>query len=274
MLSSLQNTSPKLQPLSPPVQLSTIHHERKNIYVAREDMLPGGTKQRAIARFAELMLAKGFNHFVYAGPFCGYAQVALAYVCQIMELPCTIVAERDPHARNESGKHAYTELAEKYGAQIVLENSLAEATRTATTFCAQHAKRLNVPLGFDCVEYKNLLQAELEIQWQNILSALPETPNYLWLPVGSGTLAQTFSRFIESSTRIRCVNVHVLSGQDTRIQALRDNCNIELFSSPQVFAESACRKPCIPSNEFYDAKLWHFIAQHGQDGDLWWNVGR
>ncbi len=260
--------------LSPPVQLSILSNKNKKIFVAREDLLPGGTKQRAAAHYVRLMNNEGYDHFVYSSPFCGFAQVALSYVCRILNLNCTIVAERDPNPKNRIGKHTYTRLAESYGAQIVLAKDLSTAELISRRLCTVNKRYLRVPLGFDCPEYKAFLKVELIQQWNAILSVLPRKPKALWLPVGSGTLAQTFSDFVKFETRLHCVNVHVLPQNDKRIQDVRDNPHITLFSSPQPFAEATTDLPSIPSNVFYDAKLWHFIKQHAESGDVWWNVGR
>lgn len=260
--------------LSPPVQISVLQDCGKKIFVAREDLLPGGTKQRAALHYVNAMTKKGFDHFVYPSPFCGFAQVALSYVCKILDIHCTIVAERDRGGDNESGKHEYTRLAEQYGARILLVDTLDQAEEIAGDICHVRKKSLKVPLGFDCFEFKSALKLELMRQWRRILAAVPEKPKALWLPVGSGTLANTFSQFIEDDIRLNCVDVHVLPPEDQRIRSLRENPAITLLSCPQPFAQVAVNPPTIPSNVYYDAKLWSFIADKGSDGDVWWNVGR
>lgn len=58
------------------------------IRVVRDDLLPGGTKQRASAPFIQDMVNIGYSHFVYASPFAGFAQVALAYTCRMLNVRC------------------------------------------------------------------------------------------------------------------------------------------------------------------------------------------
>ena len=70
------------------------------------------------------------------------------------------------------------------------------------------------------------------------------------------------------------MNVHVLKETDERIQGLTKNSRIKVFHAPMTFHEKSEARPGIPSNEFYDAKLWPFINQYGQAGDVWWNVAR
>lgn len=77
---------------SPPARLSRLTVKDKTIHVVREDLLPGGTKQRAVSHFISQSAESGRCQFVYASPFCGYAQVALAYVCRELGFPCTVFA--------------------------------------------------------------------------------------------------------------------------------------------------------------------------------------
>ena len=51
--------------------------EIDNLVVVRDDMLPGGTKRRALP-----VLMKGSSEYVYASSVYSYAQVALAYVAR------------------------------------------------------------------------------------------------------------------------------------------------------------------------------------------------
>ncbi|MBC7370827.1 MAG: hypothetical protein H7326_04635 [Bdellovibrionaceae bacterium] len=64
--------------LSPPVVLQKMKIANATSYIAREDLLEGGSKQRAIAPYLEDLVRAGYTHFIYASPFCGFAQVALA----------------------------------------------------------------------------------------------------------------------------------------------------------------------------------------------------
>jgi hypothetical protein len=54
-------------------------HTKITVNVVRDDLLLGGTKQRALVKLIESNL--GFNEFVYAGPSSGFAQVALTISC-------------------------------------------------------------------------------------------------------------------------------------------------------------------------------------------------
>jgi hypothetical protein len=49
--------------------------------------------------------------------------------------------------------------------------------------------------------------------------------------------------------------------------------NAELFIAPEPFYEKSRRLPPYPSVSNYDAKLWQFVMEKGQEGDYIWNVG-
>ncbi|RYZ79617.1 MAG: hypothetical protein EOP06_26860, partial [Proteobacteria bacterium] len=65
-------------------------------FVVRDDLLIGGTKQRAIIPFITELRQQGYDNFFYASPFCGFAQIALATAVQLLGVECTIYCEKAP----------------------------------------------------------------------------------------------------------------------------------------------------------------------------------
>jgi hypothetical protein len=240
--------------------------------VVRDDLLPGGTKQRASAPFIQDMINLGFNHFVYASPFAGFAQVALAYVCQILGVRSTIVCERDQRFA-ENQFHPFSLLAQSYGAKLIMVNSLKEAEGFAEAIGTHQNRTLKIPLGFDCPEFRFHLKNVISDAFKNIERRTGRVKN-LWMPVGSGTLVRTFLTAIPERVKFKCVNVRVLNNTDPRITAIVENPRIEYFEAPMPFHSEATDFPDIPSNTFYDAKLWDFIKKYGRTRDVWWNVAR
>ena len=257
---------------SPPLQItSLVTSSGASIGVVRDDLLIGGTKQRACAPFLETLLSQGHEHFVYASPFAGFAQVALAYVSSELGTRCTLICEKDQRFPTKFQKHPFTQLAESFGARIVLVNDLDEAEAFAQRLSDQGL--MKIPLGFNCPEFKTELAREVERAWIQIRSMRPGIKR-LWLPIGSGTLLSTFKEVIPSRIQLMGVNVRVLSDEDHRIEALRRDPAVKFFQCPLRFHEEAQNLPAIPSNLFYDAKIWALLNEHGQEGDLWWNVAR
>ncbi len=258
---------------SPRVIVEKIDLDSRQVFVAREDLLPGGSKQRACAFLLTSLVSQGFTEFIYASPFCGFAQVALAYMCSQLDLRCQIFCERQPLNEDESDTD-FSKIAQSYGAQIHHVGTLQEAEDHAQRASLETAGRYKIPLGFNCVDFRKAYALELSLQWNIIKSELRHPPKRLWLPVGSGTLASVFSQIVDDNTGIKCVDVHVLSSSDERIIALSKKSNIVLFSARESFREKAAMKPSIPSNVYYDAKLWQFLLEYAKDGDMWWNVAK
>jgi hypothetical protein len=260
--------SPTVIDLSPRPVLTALDNYR----VVRDDLLPGGTKQRASAPFIKDMMNLGFTHFVYASPFAGFAQVALSYACQMLNVSCTIVCEKDQ--RFTDGRlHPFSELARSYGARIVKVSNLAEAEEIALSIENNQYTTFKIPLGFDCKEFRVHLKTVIEKAFRQIENESGIVKR-LWISVGSGTLLKTFLEALPERVNFLCVDVRVLGQSDTRIQSLKCHSRVEYFEAPMTFHTEARVLPDIPSNTFYDAKLWEFIKLHGVLGDVWWNVAR
>ncbi len=261
------------QTFSPPAILEKFELGERNFFVVRDDLLPGGSKQRACGEMLQEFSKGGFESFVYASPFAGFAQVALAFVGSVLGFKIHIICERDRGPKPElDGKHRFTRLAEKYGAQITLVDTLAQAETKA--FQEASMKIAKIPLGFSCKEFSQAFERELALQWAEISKQIGEAPRTIWLPVGSGTLLGVFKRILKPAMQIKAVNVGVLSDFDQRISQISRDLGSSFFKAPESFFEVAERPPKIPSNIHYDAKLWRFICAHGQCNDLWWNVAQ
>jgi hypothetical protein len=257
---------------SPLIKTSLLPIPQGLVMVIRDDLLPGGTKQRATAPYLRELMEEGHTSFFYASPFAGFAQVALAYAAQKLGVSCTIVCEKD---QTQPGRrfHPFSLLAENYGAQIILVDSLSSAEVRAFELSHQ-SQSLKIPLGLDSPIFRQHLKTELMLQWSEIEKLSSQKIKSLWLPLGSGTLARTFNEIVPKEVLINCVNVRVLDSQDDRIRAISDNPRIKIYEAPMKFHEEARVLPTVPSNLFYDAKLWDFIRLHAHDRDVWWNVAR
>ena len=123
--------------LSPPVVVKDLYHKDKKFFVVRDDLLPGGSKQRACAPLLENLVRQGYQTFYYASPFAGFAQVALAYTCQQLNLKCVLFCEKDRTKVGVNLRHPFTALAASFGAEIHLVHSLDEAERQCEENCLQ-----------------------------------------------------------------------------------------------------------------------------------------
>ncbi|MDQ3789649.1 MAG: PLP-dependent lyase/thiolase [Actinomycetota bacterium] len=253
--------------LSPRVVLDHLAVDHRTVVVAREDLLPGGTKQRAISPYLQDAMSRGVTEFVYASPAPGFAQVALAYASRLLGARCTLFC-----ALLDGEFHEFSLLAQSHGATIHPCATLADAEEKAEVFA--QGDRLKLPLGFGCSEYHGHLRAALATEWANVVDELGTVPARVWVPVGSATLVTAFRQVVPGNVELHSVDVRVLAETDERIKRLHDLPRTIVYRCEQRFLEESTVQPPVPSNAFYDAKLWPLIEKHAATGDLWWNVAK
>jgi hypothetical protein len=257
---------------APPAVVEALRVPAGRVHVVRDDLLPGGTKQRAVIPYLVAKAARGSREMVYASPFCGYAQVALAAGCAAVGLRARVFCEEDPSFPGLGRAHAFARRAAELGASVRILPSLPAAEEAAWRH-AHRAGSEKIPLGFDCPLFHDLLVAAIDRELPRIVRRLESPPRRVWLPVGSGTLARAFHRVLPPGISLECVDVRVLPPGAVQLERLRGIPRLRLWPAPERFAEPAELAPPVPSNTHYDAKLWRFITTQARDGDLWWNVG-
>lgn len=85
--------------------------EHGGVMVVRDDLLPGGTKMRAILPLIE---RKPPGEFVYPSPAYGYAQVALAHCARMAGRAATVFTAK------RASPHPLTRAAHDAGAKVVM----------------------------------------------------------------------------------------------------------------------------------------------------------
>jgi hypothetical protein len=225
--------------------------EIEGIRVVRDDLLPGGSKRRALTPLLARLAAQGYEEFVFGGPAEGYAQLALAHSANDVGCQATyFVAQRKQ-------LHRHTQEALDNGAKIVQvkHGRLNVVQARARTYCEETGAYF-FPLGFSTPDY----EAELT---RHISSALAGMDiDETWCVAGSGLLA-------------RCLQSAVPDAQHNavRIGFVPKHGTATLWEAPEQFKDSAEAPPPFPSCANYDAKAWRFIKQHASAGALFWNVG-
>lgn len=219
--------------------------EIEGITVLRDDIVPGGTKQRVLPQF----LNDG-HEFVYASPAYGYAQVALARTCQQLGKQATIfVAKRKiMHARMLEAKEA--------GARIVqIPYGYLSNVQSKARLYAQRAGAVLLPFGLDFPEFLRALA--------DFALTLPVKPREVWTVAGSGTLSRALQIAWPGA------EFHAV-----RVGAKPDVGKAALWDAPEKFERDAVSPPPFPSCTNYDAKAWQFVSRHASQGALFWNVAR
>jgi len=278
-INSIFSTSDSAKPnksLSPPPVLDTIALPNGgHCRVLRDDLLPGGTKQRALVPFLTELASQGCEEFVYASPFAGFAQVALAACTRLLGLKTTIFCEQvPPELGGADPLHEFSRLACSFGANVTAINGLGQAELAAQAYSQEKSGRVKIPLGFDHPRFHFFMQAALGELVTKILAELNPGPSAIWLPVGSGTLTRAITPLLPNELQINLVDVRVLPPLDPRIHALEQSPRYHFRRAPELFAERAWEAAPVPANLHYDAKLWAFIQRHANSGDVWWNVAR
>lgn len=218
--------------------------EYNGITVVRDDLVPGGTKQRVLER----LMVPGVE-YVYAGPVFGYAQLALAHAARVVGAEATIfVADRMEW-------HERTQRAVDAGAKYkgVRPGYLSVVKKRAAEYCSQTGATL-MPWGLDYPEFVEALAA--------VAAECAEEPKEVWCVAGSGVLTRAL--------QLRWPDAEHFAIQ---IGAVPKAGRALVFRAPEKFEQNAKIKPPFPSCSNYDAKAWRFVNAIAGEGALFWNVG-
>ena len=219
--------------------------EHNGVLVVRDDLLPGGTKMRAIMPLIESSSA---IEFVYASPAQGYAQVALAYCAALAGRRATVftAARKAPHP--------LTIRAQQAGAKIipVAFGRLGNVQAKARTYAQQHGAFL-VPFG--CEDPRCMMGIS------EAARSIGIDPAEVWSVAGSGVLTRSLQHAWPDA------DFHAVVVGKANI----DTGRAKRIIHPQPFEHEADMRPPFPSASTYDAKAWCHVIRR-QDA-LFWNVG-
>ena len=217
------------------------------VLVVRDDLLPGGTKMRAIL---PLMQAHTAAEFVYASPAQGYAQLALAHCTRLLGRRATVftAARRVPHPLTVATAQA--------GATVVPVpcGYLSVVQARARAYAASRGAFL-VPFG---AEHAESLSA---ITTAAVATGLQ--PAEVWSVAGSGVLTRALQLAWPGAHFVA-----VIVGKEGC-----DTGRARRIVHPLPFGRAARVLPPFPSAVGYDAKAWEYIRTEAVPGALFWNVG-
>jgi 1-aminocyclopropane-1-carboxylate deaminase/D-cysteine desulfhydrase-like pyridoxal-dependent ACC family enzyme len=221
-------------------------------YVARDDLLIGGTKSRYLG-----VLFDKADEVVYASPAQGAAQIALAVVAKTLGKTAKIfVAQR-------SMLHPNTELARCYGALIeqVSPGYFAVVSARAREYVQRYYSRRSIllaPFGLRMPEAVQCLTA-----------ACRTIQNYdeIWCAGGSGTLAAALCKAFPRA------NVNVVSVGHKIGPGEAGDAAIHIYDRP--FDRKARIIPPFPCNLTFDAKAYEVMLDESKSRRaLFWNVDK
>lgn len=221
--------------------------EHDGIMVVRDDLFPGGTKARYVARLFDQA-----DEVVYASPAEGGAQTAIAECARQVGKRATIfVAKRSrPHPR------AF--MAKRLGATVVqvTPGHLTVVQARAREYAAR-AGALLAPFGVDLPEAIEAIAAAAR--------ATGLEPDEVWCAAGSGTLMRGLTAAWPKALR------HAV--QVGRALTPEDVAGATIHVHPLMFGDRCKTVPPFPSDPHYDAKAWEIAkAPRGAGLVVMWNV--
>jgi hypothetical protein len=244
----------KFEP-NPKIIIDPVTWENKTFNVVRDDLLPGGTKQRGHNIIAKISQ----NEVVYAGPWNGFAQVALSIACKMHKKKATIFMTRSDYKTNIR--------ARMYGGNIreIPNSTLKELQNKAQQYAIEHDAFV-MPFGFDSDEFRLELRERLKEALEGNTLLNRSFDGTIWLAAGSATLLNVlYSVFPNAKFQVVQVGKKIWNDQ-------LDLSRTKLYIAPEKFYEDAKLLPPYPHASTYDAKLWRFVIEYGSNGDVIWNV--
>lgn len=196
--------------LNPPVYIQPLTAKLESgqeitVQVIRDDLLTGGTKQRALPVL--ITSNPTANEFIYAGPAFGFAQVALAYVARLMKKQAVLFVARqqDGHLQPLTARAAAMGATIK---EVFPPNTLKDVQQAGEDYvkkrneqCPSHQPvAVLLPFGLNCELFINALETSLKQALPPELLMEEKNPARVWVTCGSGALLATLSKIWPKTT--------------------------------------------------------------------------
>lgn len=218
--------------------------EHEDFRVVRDDLVPGGTKARAL----QVLFGKA-QEYVYASPVYGYAQIALAHTAKAHGKTATVFCAK------RNSLHPRTLAAKEAGANIVEIpcGYMSVVSARARNYCTLTGAQL-LPFGLDDYRFITALA--------DVIRKVDAQPEEVWCAAGSGVMCRAL--------QLAWPNARMFA---VAVGAPNPNVgNATVFKAEEPFEKDARVRPPFPSCSNYDAKVWCFMREHAAHGALFWNV--
>lgn len=223
-----------------------------DIFVIRDDLLPGGSK----TRFIPFTVPFSARSLVYGAPFCGGAPVALAVEGQRRGIQVTIFyaarAQLTPRQLRVQGLGARLEMVSPGYMTVVQARARAYAERQGAHF---------FPLGFDVPEAEEPFIEAIRASVQHL------NPPEVWCATGSGMLARCLALALPTA-RIQAVAV----GLQSRWAKQAFPANVAIRDAGLPFERKTKVRAPFDCCGHYDRKAWAFAAEEAVPGACFWCV--
>lgn len=234
--------------------------EHEGIFVVRDDLLVGGTKERIYDYMVKNEIP-AIKEFVFGGGSrFGFSQLGITAVCNKYGKKATFFIAK-------GGKlHPNSQKAKDMGANIF------EVTMGMLNVCLGRARRyVDEDIHRKIVEFAG--SPEVLGSVIKVAQTLPFIPDEIFCVAGSGTLNLGLQMAFPNA-KVYCVSVgHNLSKEEAG--------RAEIIKTPLKFAQEAKKDlPPWPANKNYEAKAYPIMMditkeyrKTGKKKILFWNVG-
>lgn len=237
------------------MQQRPVIEKHGEITVVRDDLYPGGTKARVLAKVLKSHKAE---EFVYPATAHGYGGLALAYAGRDLQKKVILytAARGELTPILQAAKDAGAEL------RFVSPGYLnINVVPTAKRYAGAHPESELLPLGFSGLP-------GFEEELVKIAHQLPleKAPKEVWTVGGSGTLTRALQKAWPDA---KFYVVDVVKNHQS------DFGKANVIEAPQKFEQRVRKdkRPPFNSAANYDAKAWEFVREKASPGALFWNVG-
>jgi hypothetical protein len=264
-----------------PLKIGKILFNGRRFGIVRDDILPGGTKQRCILRLIGDVLKNqpDVQKIVYAGPATGFAIIAMAIAADYFNITADIhLIGGFPRSGDTNQMIRAKNIAKNNIKFFDAETAkIEDASKLIAKKYDNDKKTFIIPFGFDSEKIKKLLIESISAAWdKEAESGNLNTTFYgdrkrysgrIFVVGGSTTLLNSLY-LVFPAARFLVVQVGKKIWPD-QIDSSRTIIKI----APERFFEPAAIKAPYPSVDTYDEKVWRFVLSCGEDDDLIWNVG-
>lgn len=246
---------------NPPIQVKTYSYKKIKLNVIREDLLMGGSKQRAMVPLIQNMIKHdNINELIYFGASNGYAIVALAYTLFLLK---SNIQMRIYHQKtNLPEARKITDLARSIYPRVkfvYINGPMRNGWPLIDEHLQKNKRSRLIPFGLKTDEFKQLYQQALTkyvTKYANVIKRL-------WMVVGSGTIFSVLYNMLP--------NTHFCLVQVGKKVDLEGYERYTLYTSTiKLYNEINVGIP-YPTAKSYDGKIYEF-DKHFKDDDWIWNT--
>lgn len=233
----------------PPELLS----KANGFHIVRGDKIPGGLKQLALEAW---LTEQPQKHFIYCGTVFGYGAPALAYAAQSCDRQATIFLSQSKFTPDWLSKiKDISKVIIQPPSSLEMLNNEAKHYKKEFDSNAHILNPGSYGAGFD----EALIRVCKALLSENSFERM-------WVPVVSGAFLKAVKASFPQS--------NVIPVYCARNPDYISNAATLSFNAREKYHQPAQNLPPFPSHPHVDAKMWAYIKQHGQKGDLIWNIAK